>query len=253
MNWFNSLTIQGWMLTHLKLSGNPLVIYAYIFGVSQDGQSGYRGTLEYLGEFFNISARQVMRILNQLCEDGLICKRTVILEGRLLNEYVANLTVLSNGWAPRVPTPQRGPESHIAPPIATPTETQVGPDCLPDFEEFWKAYIPVQGRDGYVVPKGPKKLARDRYLAHRKKGVSHAEIIAGLQTYLQNCQKSGVLSCQVAVFLSKERWKDEPIGPISMTTPRMSFKEMKTMHEDMERERKMQELIRLSRLEAGLE
>ena len=80
-----------------------------------------------------------------------------------------------------------------------------------DFDEFWKAYTPIQVRDGRTVPKGSKSLAHDRYVAIRKKGVPHAEIMSGMRTYLQNCEASDTLSCQVSVFLSKQRWKDEPI------------------------------------------
>ena len=35
----NFVIIQGWMITDLKLKGNQLMIFAAIYGFSQDGES----------------------------------------------------------------------------------------------------------------------------------------------------------------------------------------------------------------------
>ena len=35
----NYLVIQGWMIAELKLKGNELLIYAIIYGFSQNNQS----------------------------------------------------------------------------------------------------------------------------------------------------------------------------------------------------------------------
>ena len=51
----NFIIIQGWMITELHLSGNELLIYAAIFGFSQDGKSNFEGSRQYLAEWCNAS------------------------------------------------------------------------------------------------------------------------------------------------------------------------------------------------------
>jgi hypothetical protein len=42
------INIQGWMVNELKLKGNDLIIFAIIFGFSQDQESWFNGSLQYL-------------------------------------------------------------------------------------------------------------------------------------------------------------------------------------------------------------
>lgn len=66
--------IHGWMLNHLKLSGNELVIYAIIYGFSQDGSSEFSGSIDYLAQWTGISRSTVIRALKKLVENGYIIK-----------------------------------------------------------------------------------------------------------------------------------------------------------------------------------
>lgn len=76
----NYITIQGWMRTDLKLSGNELLVYAIIYGFSQNGQGEFKGTAQYLSAWAGCSRRTIMRILNRLVEENVIYKREVFLE-----------------------------------------------------------------------------------------------------------------------------------------------------------------------------
>lgn len=69
------ITIQGWMVTDLGLSGNDLVIYALIYGFSQDGKSVFSGSLKYISAFTGISKQSVVRVLARLIGGGLIEKK----------------------------------------------------------------------------------------------------------------------------------------------------------------------------------
>ena len=68
----NYISIQGWMITRLGLSGNDLLVYAIIYGFSQDGINYYNGKRAYLAEWCGSSERSVSRNLKNLLDKGLI-------------------------------------------------------------------------------------------------------------------------------------------------------------------------------------
>ena len=73
------ITIQGWMRTDLKLSGNELIVYAIIYGFSQSKQGAFTGALQYLADWVGCSKRTVMRTLNRLVEEKFITKTETVL------------------------------------------------------------------------------------------------------------------------------------------------------------------------------
>lgn len=78
-----------------------------------------------------------------------------------------------------------------------------------NFEEFWKAFIPIRSPDGKVVHKGDKQKAMSCFERLIKKGESSEKIINGLRSYLEDCKRSGLLSCAATTFLNQERFKRE--------------------------------------------
>ena len=68
----NYIVIQGFMISRLGLSGTDLLIYAIIYGFSQDGDSVFKGTRAYLAEWCNTSMSSVSRSLKELQKRGLI-------------------------------------------------------------------------------------------------------------------------------------------------------------------------------------
>ena len=73
------ITIQGWMRTDLNLSGNELIVYAIIYGFSQNKQGEFTGSAQYLADWVGCTRRTVMTILNKLVEEKLISKTELIL------------------------------------------------------------------------------------------------------------------------------------------------------------------------------
>ena len=86
------ITIQSWMITELDLKGTELIVYATIFGFSQDGESRFRGSRQYLAEWCNGTTRSVQTALNALVERGLIQKFENTVNNVKLCEYVAIFT-----------------------------------------------------------------------------------------------------------------------------------------------------------------
>ena len=68
----NFFTIQAFMVIDLGLSGNELFIYAIIYGFSQDGESFFKGSRQYLADWCNTSISSVKRALKSLQDRGLI-------------------------------------------------------------------------------------------------------------------------------------------------------------------------------------
>lgn len=86
----NYINIQGWMISELSLKNSELLIYAIIYGFSQDGHGRFRGTLAYLMDWTQASKPTVLKALDVLQERGLIVKDEVaLLNGQRGVEYRA--------------------------------------------------------------------------------------------------------------------------------------------------------------------
>lgn len=65
--------VQSWM-SDIGLKGNDLIIYAIIYGFSQDGESRFTGSLQYLADWCNSTKAGVQKNLKNLIDMGLIEK-----------------------------------------------------------------------------------------------------------------------------------------------------------------------------------
>lgn len=70
----NYITITGWMVNELSLSGNDLICYAIIYGFSQY-DNYWEGSQSYLSEWLGVSKRATVEILKRLLSDGHIIKQ----------------------------------------------------------------------------------------------------------------------------------------------------------------------------------
>lgn len=85
----NYINISGWMVNELKLKGNELLIFAIIYGFSQDGQNTFSGSLKYLENWCNSTKQGVIKNLKSLCEKGYIGRREKIINGVKFVDYYA--------------------------------------------------------------------------------------------------------------------------------------------------------------------
>jgi biotin operon repressor len=92
------------MVNRLNLSGNELMVYSIIYGFSQDGESKYEGSGQYIADSLGISRRAVSLILNSLVEKGYVKKFDYIEKGIKLCNYQAAAEYL--------PKPQGGMEKN---------------------------------------------------------------------------------------------------------------------------------------------
>lgn len=73
----NYITIQGWMINELDLKGNELLIYAIIYGFSQNNGNEFNGSLQYLADWTCTTKKSAFNNVKSLLEKGLIEKTEV--------------------------------------------------------------------------------------------------------------------------------------------------------------------------------
>ena len=73
----NYINIQGWMVTDLGLKGNELLIYAIIYGFTQDGEHRFKGSLNYLASWTNSTKQGMIKAIKKLIEKNLIVKKEI--------------------------------------------------------------------------------------------------------------------------------------------------------------------------------
>lgn len=88
----NYINIQGFMRTELKLTGNDLLVYAIIYGFSQDGESRFTLSLQYLADWCGATKQGIQKNLKNLLERGLIVKDANIINGvKYVSYYTTQL------------------------------------------------------------------------------------------------------------------------------------------------------------------
>jgi hypothetical protein len=88
--------VSGWMLNRLNLKGAALQVFAIIYGFSQDGESYFTGSLQYLSDFTNASKPTVIKALKELVDKAYLVKIENEMNGVKFNKYKANLLVVKN-------------------------------------------------------------------------------------------------------------------------------------------------------------
>ena len=94
-----------------------------------------------------------------------------------------------------------------------------------DFEELWRHYTPVVGRDGTFTNKGCKQTALKSYTKARAK-FSHQAIMDCLELYLKECQNNNRFTKNVASWLNQamqNSFKTEEVVLINAEPPKPVF------------------------------
>ena len=71
----NYYQISGWMLNRLGLKGVALSVYAIIYGFTQDGDTEFSGSRQYLADFTGTTRPTIDKALKELIEKGYISKK----------------------------------------------------------------------------------------------------------------------------------------------------------------------------------
>lgn len=246
----NYVVIQGWMITRLGLKGNELMIYAVIYGFTQNGETEFVGSMKYLADWTNSTVESVRKCIKSLIDKGYIVKT---LDGSGVNAYKAVLsavyphedkTVDNSGNSIERPIQQScmpmqqscidhatklyDPCNKVVSTIQqscinnyinnnnidnkdTHTPPCGGESADDAFERLWALYPQARRQD--------KQTAKRAYMAALKRGVPAERIEAGLRRYADYVMRAQVEDryvMQAATFFRGARWDDE----YSTTAPR---------------------------------
>ena len=239
----NYVVIQGWMLTRLGLKGNELMIYAVIYGFTQNGETEFVGSMKYLADWTNSTVESVRKCIKSLIDKGYIVKT---LDGSGVNAYKAVLSAIyphvdknvdNSDSSAEIPIQQscidhttklHQPYNKVVSTIQqscinnyinnnnidnkdTHTPPCGGESADDAFERLWALY-PQARRQG-------KQTAKRAYMAALKRGVPAERIEAGLRRYADYVTQAQVEDryvMQAATFFRGARWDDE----YSTTAPR---------------------------------
>lgn len=91
----NFYVIQSWMVRKLKLTGLDLLIFAIIYGYSQDGENEYFGSLTYLAEMTGCTKRGVIKSLTNLVDNGYILREESTFNNIKCVTYKTNMELCS--------------------------------------------------------------------------------------------------------------------------------------------------------------
>lgn len=83
----NYITIHGWMINKLQLKGNELIVFAIIYGFSQDGKSEFTGSLNYIKDTLNCSRNTAIKTIRKLVELDYVYKKQISVKGSTFNKY----------------------------------------------------------------------------------------------------------------------------------------------------------------------
>lgn len=83
----NFFVTQGFMRSELNLKGNELMIYAIIYGFSQDGNQRFTGSSQYLADWTGATRRSVLNTLQSLVDKGLLQREEKFINNVKFVEY----------------------------------------------------------------------------------------------------------------------------------------------------------------------
>ncbi len=86
----NYIHVPGFAIVDLGLSGNELLCYSLVYGFTQDSETEFKGSLNYIASALNVTKQNAKKIIDRLIERNLIVKHEVFFSGVKFCHYVAN-------------------------------------------------------------------------------------------------------------------------------------------------------------------
>lgn len=199
--------IQSWMVSFLKLSGLDLLVYAIIYGYSQDGDSEFFGSLNYLAEMTGSTKRGVIKSLQSLTAKEYIIRRELTISNIKHVRYKVNIKAfsgseLSSSVVNKVhQSGEKTSPNNIIYNIDLDIYKGPGGNKLKqDFDSFWKAY--------------PKHTNTSKKEAFKKfcKAMEKTDIetiLAAIENQKKTKQWIDGYIPMATTWLNQEKWDDE--------------------------------------------
>lgn len=103
------ICIQEFMVRDLGLKGNELIVYALLYGFTQDGEQYFSGSLNYIANWINASKSTAQSIIKSLLGKGFLVKKDNYVNNVKFCEYKTAVPGDTDGQAPDLNTvPESG-------------------------------------------------------------------------------------------------------------------------------------------------
>ena len=179
----NYIVIQGFMVNEMKLKGNELLVYAIIYGFSQEEGQVFTGSLQYLADWTNSTKQGVSKNLKSLVEKGYIGKNDKYINGVKFCEYYATqFNRVCNSVA-------QGIQQSLIPPIQQSLTNNIDLDNIDNNRNNKKEN---KKEKSYLSPLGEFKnvlLTQEELDKLKEKISNYNEKIEDLSIYLENNPK----------------------------------------------------------------
>ena len=207
-------TISGWMGNILGLRGNDLICFAVIYGFSMDGESQFKGNLDYLTGCMFASQPTALLCLKKLLECNLILKEEKLINGKKHCYYATNVIygdgefeVVDSTKEPLVMTTKEPLVMTTKEPLVKNNnnkelynkKNKSNSNELPkddEFEEFWKIYR--NGSKQAALKAWNKLPAKERDTAKSK-----------VYEYLEYCKRSGRTLKDTSSYLNQKGFNED--------------------------------------------
>ena len=223
----NHVTIDGWMINELELSGSELIVYGLIWGFSQTENQWCTASQAYIARWANISTRGLRKILDKLEEKGLLIKETTTCKKGLESKYRAIRPSAEDQESDRNKVPIRPEQSSYLDGNKVPIRWEQSSynniednidnniadikenkkrkseeDLKQDFEELWKLYPRKRG----------KEPAFKHYKRALKEGATNEEIRQGILNLIEDIRKNKTEERYIpygSTFFNEKSWNDD--------------------------------------------
>lgn len=147
----NYIQISGWMINELDLKGNELLVYALIHGFCQDGKSVFKGSLNYIMSWLNISKPTCIACIQSLIDKGMVVKTIIYNKNSVLGcEYYTKKSRCIESETPKLPQKEEKGGKEILPP-QNEKKPEGGKESLPgwskNFTRGGKEFLPNNTND----------------------------------------------------------------------------------------------------------
>ena len=222
----NHVCLNGWMINELDLSGSELIVYAVIWGFTQDGNQWCTASQAYIARWANISTRGLRKVLDKLEEKGLLIKETNTCKKGLECKYKAIRPDEEEQESDGNKVPIRSEQSSYPDGNKVPIRWEQSSDnniedniednidykenikrkseadLEQDFEELWKLYPRKAG----------KAKAFKAYKSAIKQGATNEQIKQGILNYIQWIKEHKTQAEYIkhgSTFFNERCWNDE--------------------------------------------
>lgn len=201
----NYYVVHGWMRNRLGLKGNNLLIFAIMFGFSQDGESRFSGSLSYIEECTGATRPTINKCIKDLIKQGYIEKHKKIVNGVHLVDY----SVVKEIYRVVKKLTRGSKETYhhnIIDNIASADLTKKGEITPSMFDEFWKKW--PSSRRGNSKEKA--RTIWNRICARKKNRPTWVEIRTALKEHRQSEQwQDEEFIPLITTWLNQNRWLDD--------------------------------------------